>query len=172
MLKGTKIQTANKTVHTKLLWQEIQSFLHLTIQQSHYRPGEALRVPGGWGSQISRQSAHEGAKVVSPTHQPPLPPGNIPGTHFCWGWVDPSGHSAARRIMSMKNCNDTIGNRTRDLLTCSAVPQPTAPQRAPHWTVQHALNTQLLSISTLHRQSTHILTPLPYPQERPPVLFV
>jgi hypothetical protein len=30
-----------------------------------------------------RQSAHEGGKVVSPTHQPPLPPGNIPGTHFC-----------------------------------------------------------------------------------------
>jgi len=26
---------------------------------------------------------HEGVKVVSPTHQPPLPPGNIPGTHFC-----------------------------------------------------------------------------------------
>jgi hypothetical protein len=43
------------------------------------------------------------------------------------GWVDPRGHSAARRIMSMKNSNDTIGNRTRDLPTCSAVPQPTAP---------------------------------------------
>jgi len=22
-------------------------------------------------------------KVVSPTHRPPLPPGNIPGTYFC-----------------------------------------------------------------------------------------
>jgi len=33
--------------------------------------------------------------------------------------------------MSMKNSNDTIGNRTRDLPACSAVPQPTAPQRAP-----------------------------------------
>ena len=31
----------------------------------------------------------------------------------------------------MKNSNDTIGNRTRDLLTCSAVPQPTAPQWSP-----------------------------------------
>jgi hypothetical protein len=26
--------------------------------------------------------------------------------------------------MSMKNSNDTIGNRTRDLPTCTAVPQP------------------------------------------------
>ena len=29
----------------------------------------------------------------------------------------------------MKNSNDTIGNRTRDLLACSAVPQPTVPLR-------------------------------------------
>ena len=31
----------------------------------------------------------------------------------------------------MKNSNDTIENRTRDLPDCSAVPQPTAPPRAP-----------------------------------------
>jgi hypothetical protein len=31
----------------------------------------------------------------------------------------------------MKNSNVTIGNRTRDLPPCSAVPQPTVPQRAP-----------------------------------------
>ena len=30
----------------------------------------------------------------------------------------------------MKNSNDTIGNRTRDLPTCSALPQPTAIPRA------------------------------------------
>ena len=31
----------------------------------------------------------------------------------------------------MKNSNYTIGNRTRDLLACSAVPQPTVLPRAP-----------------------------------------
>ena len=41
------------------------------------------------------------------------------------------GHSAAGRFMSMKNSNDNIVNRTRDLPTCSAVPQPNAPPRAP-----------------------------------------
>jgi len=30
-----------------------------------------------------KTNAHEGGKVVSPTHRPPLPPANIPGTHFC-----------------------------------------------------------------------------------------
>ena len=59
------------------------------------------------------------------------PPGNIPGTHFCWRLSQPQGHSAAGRIMSIKNSNDTIGNRTCDLPTCSAVPQPNAPLRAP-----------------------------------------
>ena len=28
-------------------------------------------------------TAQDGGKVVSPTHRPPLPPGNAPGTHFC-----------------------------------------------------------------------------------------
>ena len=33
--------------------------------------------------------------------------------------------------MSMKKCNDTIGNPTSDLPACSTVPQPNAPPRAP-----------------------------------------
>jgi hypothetical protein len=59
-----------------------------------------------------------------------LYPHPFPGTHFCYRLSRPQGHSAAGR-MSMKNYNDTIGNRSPDLLVCSAVPQPTAPQRAP-----------------------------------------
>jgi hypothetical protein len=31
----------------------------------------------------------------------------------------------------MKYANDTIGNRTRDLLACSVLPQPTALPRVP-----------------------------------------
>jgi hypothetical protein len=44
------------------------------VKQAHFRPGQALKVQGGWDPQISKQSAHEGGKFVSPTHRPPLSP--------------------------------------------------------------------------------------------------
>ena len=39
--------------------------------------------------------------------------------------------SEGGRLTSMNILNDPIGKRTRDLPTCSAVPQPTATARAP-----------------------------------------
>jgi len=42
-------------------------------KQSLYKPVQALWVPAVWGSQISKQSAHGGGKVVSPKYRPPLP---------------------------------------------------------------------------------------------------
>jgi len=84
-------------------------------------PGHASRFPGVWSFKISRQSAHEGGKVVSPTHRPPLHPGNNTGTYFCQMLSRFESLSATARIMKMKNSNYAIANRTRGLSACGAI---------------------------------------------------
>ena len=50
----------------------------------------------------------------------------------------------------MKNSNNTIGNRTRDLPACSAVPQPTAPPRVPGvGVVMHIISEMIPSIQNV-----------------------
>ena len=44
--------------------------------------------------------------------------------HFSERLIRTQGHNAAGRIMSMKNSNDTIGNRNRDLPACSPTACP------------------------------------------------
>ena len=79
------------------------------VQQSHYRPGVApessrkLRFPD------FMTTTQDGGKVVILTH-------------FCQGLSQSQGHSVNGRIMSLKNSNDIIGNRTHDLPVCSVVP--------------------------------------------------
>ena len=71
------------------------------VKQSRYRPGVAQSVLLRFLDYIT--TAQDGDKVVSPTHRPPLPPGNARGTHFCYRLSRPQGHSAIGKIMSMKN---------------------------------------------------------------------
>ena len=102
------------------------------VKQSHYRPGQALRVPGGWVSQISRQSVHEGSKVVSRTQRPPLPLQEIFLVLISVrGWVNLRDIVRPEWIWQLKIPMTPSGIKPANLLACRAVPQPTAPQRAP-----------------------------------------
>ena len=53
----------------------------------------------------------------------------------------------------MKNSNDTIGNRTRDLPDCSAVPQPTALLRAP--TLKQVVNIKPITMCYVRNYRKH-----------------
>jgi len=52
------------------------------VKHSLYRPGVAQRILRKLRFPDFMTTAQDGGKVVSLTHQPPLPPGNTPGTHF------------------------------------------------------------------------------------------
>jgi hypothetical protein len=101
-------------------------FHHLKVK------GKAIPLQAFTGLEGSRRLKLPGFKTIDTWRwqgcQPYAPaafsPQNIPCTNFCWGLSRPQGHSAAGRIMSMKNSNDTIGNRSRNLPVCSSVPQP------------------------------------------------
>jgi len=77
---------------------KISSKLNIIIIFQKQNSSPPLRIKGkavplqAWnGPEGSRKlrfpdlmtTAQDGGKVVSLTHRPPLPPGNIPGTHFC-----------------------------------------------------------------------------------------
>jgi hypothetical protein len=105
------------------------------ISRRQCKPITGLDRP--WGFQeveISRFNDTRHTKVISLSALRTdrlYPPGNTPGTHFCWSLSQPQSHSVAGRIMSMKNSNETIGNRTRDLPACCVVTQSNAPPCVP-----------------------------------------
>ena len=69
---------------------------------------EAPRIP--------RKSAPEGGKVVSSTHQLLLPSKKYPQYSYLLRPSQRQGNSVARKIKSMKDPSDPIGNQTPDLL--------------------------------------------------------
>ena len=111
-------------------------------------------------------TAQDGCTVVSLKHRPPLPLRNTPGTHFCYRLSRPQDQSVTGRIMSLKNSNDTIRNRTCDLPDCSVVRfsevqiknRPHAPNNFTHLpdTHTHTHTHTQLKIKVVYAHYKHI----------------
>jgi hypothetical protein len=71
-------------------------------------------TPGGGGSQISRQSTHEGGNVVHHTHRPPIPPRwfhKVPGcrhTYTSQAWAHITGGKSAQCHVRVDQCASEI----------------------------------------------------------------
>jgi len=79
-----KTSHSNDIIYIRILLR----FYHLPESKGK---GKAVLLQAWSGPEGSRKlwfpdfmtMAQDGGKVVSLTHQPPLPTGNAPGTHFC-----------------------------------------------------------------------------------------
>ena len=88
-------------LHSKLLFLLIYE-AHRVLVLHVLSEGKSVPLQDCSGPQGSRKlrfpdfmtMTQGGGKVVSLTHRPHLPPGNSPGTHFCWRLSRPQGHSA------------------------------------------------------------------------------
>ena len=69
-------------------------------------------------------------KVVSSMHQLPLLRNTDPYYSFLLEVDSIQVHNVTGRNMSMKYPNDPSGNRTRELVSSSSVPQTNTPRRA------------------------------------------
>jgi len=80
VIEGILLKNCNKSWYTLI----VLSFL--IVYKGKAVPLQAWSCPEG--SKKLRfpdlmTTAQDSGKVVSLTHQPPLPPGKAPGTHFC-----------------------------------------------------------------------------------------
>ena len=82
---------------------------------------------GPWSSQISRPSSHEGGKVVSPTHRPPLTPKKYSWYSFLLEAESTPGTQWGRKDY----VNEKFQWHRRDLPAFIGVPQPTEPPGTP-----------------------------------------
>ena len=65
-------------------------------------------------------TAHNGRKVVRLKHRPPLVSENTSGAYFCYRLSRPRA-IVRREGLPLKNCNETIENRTSDFPICCTV---------------------------------------------------
>jgi hypothetical protein len=89
----------------------------------------SLYIPKG--SRRMRLLAREGGKLISPKHRPPLSPKGDTWYLILLQAVNPGAIVWPEGLSQCKISKHPIGNRTRNLMACSAVPQPTTVLHTP-----------------------------------------
>ena len=113
-----------------LLWMQIQDIP--SLMDHTYIKGKAIPVQGWAGPEGSRRLRVPDFEIIGTrrwwrlSYSPAAftPQEILLALISVRGCTNRTGHRAVGRTMSMKKSSDTIGNRTCDLLACSAVPQP------------------------------------------------
>ena len=93
IMKIFNVNFSKNKKKTKKYLNTVNSLIRNIIHSSAllYSKGKAVPLQAWSGPEGSRKltfpdyvtTAQDGGKVVSLTHRPPLPPGNVPVTHFC-----------------------------------------------------------------------------------------
>ena len=96
-------------------------------KQSVYKPLTEPQVSRSMGFQDFQKTDTRRWSVCKPHAPAAFTPQD---SHLCQGVSRSQGHSLTGKITSVKIYSKTIKNRTRDLPTYRAVPQPTAARRA------------------------------------------
>jgi hypothetical protein len=132
-----------KQVTTLCITHTVYTCTYLTVQVKSC-PITGLDSPLGLqeveAARISRQSAHGGGKVVSPTHRPPLATSRYAWYSFFFRLSRPQGYSAAGKSKSLQKSSGPWESNPCPF----AVLQPTALLRT-HVTVQGEKNVSLYS---------------------------
>lgn len=83
ILVSQDVKVCRQATMLAAICREEKTVIYVKVKESVYKLAQTQGLQVVKVPRSSRQLAHESGKVVSLMHQPPLPKGATPATHFC-----------------------------------------------------------------------------------------